>query len=289
MKFRTWAVGVAGLVVVVVVMLGQASGAAANDAVLDAKRKAAAQLLKDGKTADALTLLGEVTKTDDTFWGDHLMMARACEKLGRASEALHHYKRVLELTPGAPAAADERAARQEADKRVKQLDPMGGKIDAVVDEYVRKLDTLEREAIASRNMAALERIFRLRGMIWEAEKVKDAGFCEVQAHGEWQTTGLTVKEGQTYRVRAAGTWSVKGERGLVECTAAGTKERADASVSYRMGQLLGQVNGKQMPLGEDVTFTAPASGMLMLIEGDLGESYRTANKGSLQVLIAPAR
>jgi hypothetical protein len=172
---------------------------------------------------------------------------------------------------------------------VKQLDPMGGKIDAAVDEYLRKLDALEREAIAARSMAGLERIFRLRGMTWEAEKVKEAGFCEVQAHGEWQTTDLTVTQGQTYRVRAAGSWWIKGEKGLVECTAAGTNERFDPAGTHRMGQLLGQVNGKQIPLGEDVTFTAPASGPLLLIEGDLGQSYRTGNKGSLQVLIAPVR
>src|SRR5438105_8311054 len=105
---------------------------AAADAVLDAKRKAAAQLLKDGRPADALALLGEVTAADDTFYADHLLIARAHDKLGHAADALRHYKRVLDLASPNAQSSEERQARQEADKRIKQLDPQGGKIDAAV-------------------------------------------------------------------------------------------------------------------------------------------------------------
>src|SRR5437016_4623190 len=67
---------------------------AAADAVLDAKRRAAAQLLHDGKPAEAIALLEEVTKATDTAYADHLLMARASEKLGQTSDALRHYRRV---------------------------------------------------------------------------------------------------------------------------------------------------------------------------------------------------
>ena len=262
--------------------------AAASDAVLDAKRKAAAQLLRDGKLADAVTLLSEVTAADDTSYNDHLLMARACEKLGHTAESMRHYKRVMDLLPGAPQNGDEKAARGEADKKLKLLDPQGPKIDGVVDEYLRKLDGLEREALASRNMAAIERIFRLRGLTWQAEKAKDRGFAEVFANQAWQTGGLEVKEKQSYRVRAAGVWRVKGASdALVECTAAGTDQRKEPSLTGLVGQLIAQVNGNFFALGQDVVFTAPASGPLFLMECDSGDAARTKNKGSMQVLIAP--
>ena len=56
---------------------------AASDGVLDAKRKAAAQLLRDGKASDALALLTEVVAVDDKLYSDQLLMARACDKLAQ--------------------------------------------------------------------------------------------------------------------------------------------------------------------------------------------------------------
>ena len=82
-----------------------------SDAVLDAKRKGAAQLLRDNKPADALTLLREVVAVDDTLYSDHLLMAHACDKLGQGPEAVRQYHRVMELLPASPVNAEERAAR----------------------------------------------------------------------------------------------------------------------------------------------------------------------------------
>ena len=260
---------------------------AAADAVLDAKRRAAAQLLHDGKPAEAIALLEEVTKATDTAYGDHLLMARASEKLGQTSDALRHYRRVIELTSASPRDNDERTARAEADKKLKALDPLGTKFDETVEDFYRKLDALEREAISARNMLALERVFRTRGVLWQAQGRRDHGYCEVFANGVWQDAGLDVRAGQTYRVRAAGTWRVKGKgEALVECTAAGMTER-DANSYGRMGQLLGQVANKMYPLGEDASFTPEASGRLMLIEDDEGASFRAKNTGSVKVLIQP--
>jgi tetratricopeptide (TPR) repeat protein len=267
--------------------LHHVASAGPSDAVLDAKRKAAAQLLRDGKVNDAMTILTEVIAADDTLYSDHLLMAHAQEKLGDSAEALAEYRHVLELLSPNPANPDERKARQEADKKVKQADPMAAKIDAAVDDYLRKLDALEREALAGRNMAALGRIFRLRGMTWQAERVKDRAVAEIQAKGDWQPAGLEVRGGQTYHVRAAGTWRVRpgGVGSLIECTAGGPTQNRKPAYSGACGQLMGQVDGKTFALGEDKVFTAPTSGPLQLIETENNSADRANNKGSLQVMI----
>lgn len=264
-----------------------AASAGPSDVVLEAKRKAAAQLLHDGKVTDAMTLLTEVTAVDDTLYSDHLLMAHAQEKLGDSAEALAEYRRVLELLSPNPANPDERKARQEADKKVKQADPMAAKIDVAVDDYLRKLDALEREAVAGRNMAALGRVFRLRGMTWQAERVKDRAVAEVLARGGWQPVALDVRGGQTYRVRAAGTWRVRpgGVGPLIECTADGPAQNRKPSYSGVCGQLMGMVDGKLFMLGEDKVFTAPTSGPLQLIETENNTADRANNKGALQVMI----
>lgn len=264
--------------------------AASSDAVLDAKRKAAAQLLRDGKAADCLTLLTEVIAADDTLYSDHLLMAHANEKLGHAADALPHYRRVMDLLPPASTNREERAAYQEAEKKVKQGDPLSGKLDLVAEEYQKKLDALEREALAARNMAALERIFRMRGLAWTADKVKGRGFAEVFANTTWQPTDIQLKEKQAYRIRAAGSWRIQADSAKdpqIECTANGTNQRKNNEPPFTMGQLTGRVGGKLFPLGEDVTFISPGTGPLLLIEFDVIDSYRTHNKGSLQVLITP--
>lgn len=287
--FRVAAKMVCGVALLLAVLILQRHGSAASsDVVLDAKRKAAAQLLREGKAADCLSLLTEVVAADDTLYSDHLLMAHANEKLGHAAEALPHYRRVIELLPTASTNREERSAYQEADKKIKLVDPLSAKLDAMGDDYQKKLDGLEREALAARNMTALERIFRLRGMAWNADRIKGRGFAEVSANGGWQTTGMELKEKQTYRVRAAGTWRIQGATAKdpqIECTANGTDKRKVPIAVAIVGQLEGQVDGKFFPLGEDVTFVSPGSGPLTLIEFDVDGSARLHNKGSLQVLI----
>jgi hypothetical protein len=248
---------------------------AASDAVLDAKRRAAAQLLKDGKPSDALALLGEITSVDDSSYNDHLMMARANEKLGHVNEASIHYRRVMELLASSAG-------------KLKQIDPLAGKVDAIVDDAQKKLDVLERDAVTSHNMTALARIFRLRGSMWQAEKVKDRGYTEVSSELRWQSSGFELKEKQSYHLRAAGTWRIAGVKasdGMIECTAAGSDKRDDLS-GLRNGQLVGQVKGKRIVLGEDVVFTAPASGTLELITYDITDNVLHKNRGSIAVLVA---
>lgn len=256
--------------------------------VLDAKRKAAAQLFHEGKASDALTLLAEITAIDDMLYSDHMLAAHAQEKLGEWSEATAEYRRVLELLPPNPSNADERQARLEADKKVRQADPMSAKIDGVVDDFFRRLDALDRESIAGRNMSALGRTFRLRGMTWRAEKIKDRAIVEVFAQREWQSAGLEVKENKIYHVRAAGTWRVKaGGTGLIECTANGPKSgrKSAYTADGAYGQLMGNVGGKLLMLGEDVVFTAPATGPLQLAEAENTYADHANNRGAIQVII----
>ncbi len=274
--------------VLLTLMVCSNKSSASSDAVLDAKRKAAAQFLREGKANECLALLAEVVASDDTVYSDHLLMAHANERLGHPADALPHYRRVLDLLPVASTNRDERAAYQEAERKIKQGDQLSGKLDAIAEEYQKKLDGVEREAVAARNMAALERIFRMRGLAWNADRLKGRVFVEVLANGAWQPTELELKEKQTYHIRAAGSWRIQGETSKdpqIECTANGTSKRKSDQSQFLIGQLAGRVGAKLFPLGEDFTFVAPASGPLQLIEYDLGDAYRTHNRGSVQVLI----
>jgi tetratricopeptide (TPR) repeat protein len=260
------------------------------DALLDAKRSAAEKLLHDGKYDEGIALMKEVLQQSDSGFNDHLLLARAYEKTNQPAEAIKEYKRVLALVPGSPTAAAERAARLEADKRLKVLDPVSPRIDAAVDEIERKLDGLERDAITARSMSGLERVFRLRGALWVADKRPEHAFVEVMANGVWQDAGLDVTAKHTYHVRAAGTWRIKGNgnggQPLIECTAAGTDKRPPNGFGKR-GQLLAMVNGKPYPLGEDAHFTPEASGKLQFIVNDDTAADRAHNQGSVQVLVDP--
>lgn len=277
-----------GCLIVALLASGAIAAAPAVDAgVLEAKRKAAAQLLHDGHYNEALALLGEVTAADDKQYGDHLVMARALEKVGRSNDALRQYKRVMELT-SAGAGGDERAARQEADKRVKQLDPAGVKIDAAIDDFQRKLDALEREAVATRSMSSMERLFKLRATVWQVEGRKDRVGVEVSSKLGWQDTGYEVKKGVAYRVRAAGTWKTRLSEGgkLVDVTANGIANSPVDGQGHR-GQLCGRVGSDYIILGEDKAFVAPANGRLELMSNDPEAGARKAETGEIEVLIEP--
>jgi hypothetical protein len=187
----------------------------------------------------------------------------------------------MELTTTA-SAGDDRADRAEAEKKLKVLDPTGNRIDAAVEEFHRKLDGLEREAATSRNMMAMQRLFRLRAGLWEGEGKKDRGGCEVTARGEWQDSGVDVVAYQPYRVRAAGTWTV---RGGAETTANGVAVKGS---DIRLGQLTADIKDKFYNLGEDVVFTPQVSGRVTFIGVDeKGASGRVQNRGTIYVIIEP--
>jgi hypothetical protein len=233
-----------------------------------------------------MALMTEVTAVDDGQWGDWMLMAHASEKLNQPAEALGYYRRVLELLPGSPSPADERSARQEAEKKVKQMDPVGPHLEQAVDEFLRKLDALEREAITARSMSAMEAIYRLRGHTWVAAKLKDRGYTQVKAAGDPQDSGFDVIAKHTYHVRAAGTWRVQGSTAgvLVDCTASGTTARKDVGFGHP-GQLLAKVKQEYYAVGEDARFTPSVSGRVEWLCNEADQANRVKNHGTVEVLI----
>ena len=287
MRWDRWIVVSLGVVILAVgVMLVPQRTSAAADAVTDAKRKAAIQLLKEGKPADALSLMAEVTKADDTQFSDHLILAHIQEKLGLNQEAMRQYRRVMELVPASSSKADEKAAHAEADRKLKMMDPMAAKTDVVIEDFVRKLDALEKDAIASRNIVALARVFRLRGMTWQADGVTDRGYLEVKANAGWQPVSMDIKPGQRYRIRAAGTWRVHAKAGsstMIDCTAAGVSGTSEEP-SGNWGSLFGNMPGKGFFIVGENNLVTLVPGAQFNVRDDGTAADRS---GSVQVVITP--
>jgi len=201
------------------------------------------------------------------------------DKLNKSPEAVGEYHRVLELLPG----NEDRAARLEADRRLKVLDAQGIKIQAAEEEFLKKLDALEREAISARDMRAVEQVFRLKAGIWGAKGRKDAIGFEVHATEAWQAAPITLERGQRYRIRAAGTWTVNG--GLT-CTADGVADRPSGGAGT-YGSLLAKLdNGTEVyAVGTSGTITPTTTGKLQFISAMPTHAERLKNGGSLYVLI----
>lgn len=256
--------------------------AAPSEGVQEAKRKAAAELFHAGRNDEALSLIQEVVAADEKNYGDRLLMGQIYEKMGDTNAAVQQYRRVLEIVSagGGTGAVGPHAAQTEAEKKLKVLDPTGGKIDALLEEFNRKLDALEREAGASRSMSSLERLFRMRAALWKTEGRKDRVGIEIIAKQAWQETGITMVPGQKYRIRAAGTWRFDG----IETTAAGSNVRK--TEWGPLGRLAATIDGKVVPLSETSVVSATTACKLTLISNAEVE-VRLRGQGSLYVLISP--
>lgn len=270
--YRTGAILLLALIVAAPLAMG-------GDAVTDAKRKAAADLMKEGKTTDAIALISEVLKADPDNYKDHLLLARGYDKLNKTQEAVDAYRRVLELLGN----SEDRTAKTEADRRLKVLDAQSAKIRAAEDEFLKKIDSLEREAIAARDMRAIAHIFRLKSGIWAAQSRIDAAGIEVSANGEWQTCRMAVKAGATYRIRAAGTWIIAD----TPCSADGLADRSPIA-GGAMGVLIVAVSGelaKYHAAGTNTRFTAGSTGHLTFICNMPTQTERTKNIGTVHVIV----
>jgi tetratricopeptide (TPR) repeat protein len=252
----------------------------AADALVDAKRRAAAELMKDGKAADAVAMLREVVQSDPAQYKDHLQLARAYDRLSRHADAAEAYHRAADLL--ATAKFDDRPAKAEIDRRLKVLDAQTSKVVAAEDEFLKKLDALERDAIAARDTRAVERIFRLRGGVWAAQGRKDAMGIEIAANSDWKGGAMEVQEGVTYRVRAAGTWTLYTG---VRCTPDGT-DTLPANHWGAIGGLMAAVSGdgRFQWVGSNGVFTAPTSGRLVLICNVNSPAEQARNDGSVFVI-----
>lgn len=269
-----------GIVFALTLMLA-ATFASAGDAVTEAKRKAANDLMKEGKTTDAIAMIGEVIKADPENYKDHLLLARAYDKLNKSQLAAEQYRHSLAIMVST--SIDDRASKTEVERRLKVLDLQMNKIQAAEEEFLKKLDLLEREAISARDVAAVRRVFRLKGGIYRAQERHDRGGAEVFAADGWRDAGFDVQVGKGYRVRAVGTFRLSGAG---EATADGVAQRSSANGEGPQGLLLAQIQGVRgyLKLGSNGRFVAENSGKLLFLL-NATEAEKAGGTGSVTVLI----
>lgn len=258
---------------------------AASDAIVEAKRRAANDLIRSNKTADGIALLREVVALDDKNFRDFLALARAHDKLNATADALAAYRKVLALVPVDAKLPEERSARGEAERRVKVLDQQSAKIDAAVEEALRKLIALEKEAETARATSSAERLYRIHAAILQADARPDRGGAEVPAtRFEWTNTNFNVQKGKSYHVVCKGMWRL-GPRPTDECSADGLPNR-----EYNgrpLGTIVASISGgasEFTALGRDSTFVAPTTGLLIVNCWEKGEDKKD-NSGSIFLLI----
>lgn len=254
------------------------------DDVLDYKRKAATQLMRDGKPTEAISLIKEVIATNNGNWQDELLLARALEKTNQIEEAIPAWRKVQDLTAAASSDQDARLARIEAEKRIRILDPGAARLEAAVEEASRKLSVLEHDPDMARNPATFERLLRLLAVIDEVQGRKDHVMCDIASTALWTDSGMFLQAGRTYRIRAFGTWRCDAKKPETECNADGlSTEPADACGP--IGSLSGQITtqGQVFPIGRDLVLTPRFSGMLRLA---CNVENRAGTSGTMRVYIS---
>lgn len=228
-------------------------------AVLEAKRRAAMDLQREGKTAEAVALLSEVINSGQASYRDHLFLGRAYDKLNKTPEAAAAYRRASELLTSLDTQED-RTARGEIDRRLKVLDAQIMKVAAQEEEFLKKLDLLEREV--AKDPVAMGRLLRLRAEIYKAQQRRDRTGYIVLAPVTWQISGMEVIAGRTYRIRAAGTCQLTPQ---VECAPEGTT-RLEPNFQGPRGLLIARIGeGTFFPVGSGIRFKASETGPLRFL------------------------
>jgi hypothetical protein len=133
-------------------------------------------------------------------------------------------------------------------------------------------------------MRALQRVFALRGGLWNARGMKEGFGVDLPATAEWLNTGVTVKKGVKYRVRAAGIWTINGYR----CTADGAPN-GPKTVHGVYGKLMAAVvdGNRYEHFGTDSTFVAPATGIITFTTNVMTKAERDRSTGRLYILVQP--
>jgi tetratricopeptide (TPR) repeat protein len=266
-----------GVILSVLLVVLATPAARAADAVTEAKRRAASELMRDGKLAEAVALTQEVVKADPANYRDHLLLGRAYDKLNKSSEAVASYRRVLELL----GPNDDRAVRAEVERRLKVLDVQTAKIQALEEEFFKKLDALEREAIAAKDTPAVRRVFRLKSGIYKASERRDRVGVEINAAESWQDGGIILQAGRTYRIRAVGVYQIHAG---VDCTPDGTKAYPETAHGVA-GMLVGKLDGTAVSqLGSSGRMTPDRTGRLYLLLNTTMPD-KADSSGSVTVLV----
>jgi tetratricopeptide (TPR) repeat protein len=269
-----------GIILALTLVLA-ATVANAGDAVTEAKRKAANDLMKEGKTTDAIAMINEVLKADPENYKDHLLLARAYDKLNKSQLAAEQYRHSLTIMLST--STEDRALKTEVERRLKVLDLQMNKIQAAEEDFLKKLDLLERESISARDAAAVRRVFRLKTGVYRAQERRDRGGAEVFAADGWREAGFDVQAGKGYRVRTVGTFRLPGAG---ESTADGVAQKPSANGEGPQGLLLAQIQGAKgyLKLGSNGRFVAENSGKLYFLLSAT-EAEKTGGAGSVTVLI----
>lgn len=257
--------------------------APASDALLDAKRDAAAKLLRQGKTADALKLYEEIVANDEKVWSDHLALAKIYDKTGETSKAVESYQVVLALIGSAPKSGTERAALSEAKKRLDSLDALSQELDRWLGDAAKSLRSLVDNAEKTKNTLALARIQKVQRGLVQAGVTGIPMLIHVDAKADWVDTELSLVPGDTIQIAAKGRWSVKASDpsrttdpdGLVQLSLLG---------GFPQGMLLARIgrDGPSIPIGSLRAVQAEAPGSLFLAINDDG---RSDNAGEADVYI----
>jgi tetratricopeptide (TPR) repeat protein len=274
---------VASATVVAIAVAADAPPAASP--AVEAKRKAAAEMLRTNKPADAISFLKEViAATGGKDWRDHLALARCHDKLGAADDAIGAYQQVLALVPADARSADERAARVDADRRLKVLDASADKVEKSVAEFAKRLDALDREFRAARDARAQIRVARARAALAAAGYgAPNVRAFEVQANALWQDTGIKLTAGRRYRVRALGKWRVNP---ATECDSEGDKSKPGNEFGH-YGALIMQT-GANPPFAvipPEATFAAPRDLALSVTINENTIEAKKDNSGTMFLIV----
>jgi tetratricopeptide (TPR) repeat protein len=234
----------------------------ADDSLIEAKRQTIAVLMREYKFRDAAEMSDELLNGDPTHYQDHLILARAYEKIAQPKSALAEYQAVRDLLPAVPKNEDERSAIAEAERRVKVLDPTAAKVEQAISDLDKKLENLERSCLDSHDKSGLDRIKQIRDQLAFLYPKRTHVLLDVSAKTNWAETGIVVVTGQRYQVVATGSWSDFPYPQLPSDADGLPNQMING---YRQGALLGRIAGGAIfLLGKNTSFVASSTGLLQL-------------------------
>lgn len=242
----------------------------AGNALLDAKRDAAAKLLKDGKSADAQKLYEEVVAEDASNWSDAYALAKLYDKSGETAKAVEAYRQTVKLLKNNTRTSAERSALAESEKRLDVLDQLSGEIEAATKDFFKALDKIDKDATKIKDKGAADRTFQLRAAILAAEPRNGwAAFQVPPTH--YFGTGYMLETGKHYTIEARGKWTVEAG---VSCSPAGRFDQPP-SISGPIGGLVALISegGNALFVGEATTFKATANAQLRFVVNESSERW----------------
>jgi tetratricopeptide (TPR) repeat protein len=253
----------------------------ASDALLDAKRDAAAKLLKDGKSAEAQKLYEEVVAQDAGTWSDHYALAKLYDKSGDTAKAVEAYRTVKTLLSSNARTGAERSALSDSEKRLDVLDQLSGEIEAATKEFFKALDKIDKDAAKIKDKGAADRTFQLRAAILAAEPRNGWAAFQVPPN-RYVDTGYMLEAGKTYTIEARGKWTVEAG---VSCSPAGRTD-IPPNASGRVGGLVALVSegGNAQFVGEATTFKASANAQLRLVVNEPSDRW-SDNRGFIWAIV----